>query len=79
MNQDPLGYGGRRIGYSDCRNVSYMLLTKQFVSNKARLFAITLFQNACQIWSKDLKDGSKAIGLYNSVSINYRNSPFFCH
>ncbi len=25
------------------------------------------FQNDCQIWAKDLKDGSKALVLYNSV------------
>jgi alpha-galactosidase len=45
VNQDSLGYGGKRIGFDkNCK------------------------ENGCQIWSKDLQDGSKAIGLYNADS-----------
>ena len=51
VNQDPLGYGGRRIGYSECHNVSYMLLTKQFVSNpsdnKAHVLVCNYFISEC--------------------------------
>ena len=46
INQDPLGKGGNRIGYTYCPN------------------------KACQIWSKDLSDGGKAIGLYNPNDVS---------
>jgi alpha-galactosidase len=45
VNQDPLGYGGRRIGYDK-----------------------SCGESVCQIWSKDLQGGYKAIGLYNADS-----------
>ena len=66
VNQDPLGAGGKRIGYDNtgtCKEVRLYSWVAFHV-----YFKLFLFWKNCQIWSKDLDDGSKAVGLYNAVS-----------
>ena len=67
--QDPLGAGCKRIVTTNLTIYWYLQRSKAlFMVALHVYFKLFLFKKRCQIVSKDLEGGSKAVGLYNAIS-----------